>query len=78
MTKPRVAQVPGADRVAVAGGAACPRCAETMQRYKRPEGYKPNGAAFAPVTLWDRCAACNFIQRLEETTLTDHQPEKRK
>jgi hypothetical protein len=55
---------PVTDRVAVPGGAACPRCAAVMQRYKRPEGYKPNAAPFAPVMLWDRCAGCNWITRL--------------
>jgi hypothetical protein len=57
---------PATDRVAVAGGTPCPRCTAPMQRYRRPDGYKPNEAPFAPVTLWDRCAGCNFIQRLEE------------
>jgi hypothetical protein len=61
---------PATDRVAVAGGAICPRCAEPMQRYERPAGYVPNASPFAPVTIWDRCAACNFIQRLEETAET--------
>jgi hypothetical protein len=55
------------DRVAISGGAVCPRCAATMQRYRRPEGYTPNAAPFAPVTLWDRCGACNWVQRLDET-----------
>jgi len=31
------------DRVAVDGGAACPRCGQAMQRFRRPEGYRqPN------------------------------------
>jgi|HubBroStandDraft_6_1064221.scaffolds.fasta_scaffold2852813_1 hypothetical protein len=40
--------------VADPDGAACPRCAAVMQRYKRPEGYKPNAPPFAPMMLWDR------------------------
>jgi len=57
-----------ADRIAVSGGAACPRCAPApMQRFKRPAGFVPNGAPFSYVRLWDRCAACNWIARLEES-----------
>jgi hypothetical protein len=33
-----------------------------MQRYRRPEGYKPNTAPFARVTVWDRCG-CGWIER---------------
>jgi hypothetical protein len=58
---------PATDRIPVAGGAACPRCtAVMMQRYRRPDGFVPNGAPFSYVTLWDKCTACNFIRRLEE------------
>jgi hypothetical protein len=53
--KPRAAQASATDRVEVAGGAACPRCGQPMQRFERPAGYKPNAAPFAFVTLWDRC-----------------------
>jgi hypothetical protein len=38
-----------------------------MQRFKRPAGFVPNGAPFSYVRLWDRCAACNWIARLEES-----------
>jgi hypothetical protein len=67
MTKPSA--IKPIDRVPVDGGAACPRCAAPMQRFCRPEGYVPNAAPFACVRLWDRCGACNFIQRLEEPAL---------
>ena len=38
-----------------------------MQRFRRPEGYTPpNSTPFHLVQVWDRCVACNFIERLEE------------
>jgi hypothetical protein len=67
MAKP-IATEPTTDRVAIPGGAACPRCAAMMmQRYRRPAGYKPaNETPFNLVLLWDRCLSCSWIQRLEE------------
>jgi hypothetical protein len=57
---------PATDRVAIPGGAACPRCAATMQRFRRPKGYKPkNETPFHSVQVWDRCS-CGWIARLEE------------
>jgi hypothetical protein len=67
MTKPPATRKPVADRLAVSGGAACPRCGQGMQRFKRPRGYKPpNETPFHSVRVWDRCG-CGYIQRLEET-----------
>jgi hypothetical protein len=55
------------DRIAAGDGAACPRCGQVMHRFRRPAGYKPlNSTPFHLVLVWDRCAACNFICRLEE------------
>jgi hypothetical protein len=65
MAKPTTTE-PVTDRVAISGGATCPRCAATMQRYTRPPGYTPNTAPFAAVVLWDRCEGCHWIERLEE------------
>jgi hypothetical protein len=59
---------PVTDRIAIPGGAACPRCVGgvMMQRYRRPKGYKPkNETPFLAVQVWDRCS-CGRIQRLEE------------
>jgi hypothetical protein len=56
---------PAIDRIPIAGGATCPRCAEPMQRYRRPDDYVPNAAPFACVRLWDRCG-CGWIERLEQ------------
>jgi hypothetical protein len=65
MAKPTTSD-PATDRVEIAGGGTCPRCREPMQRFERPEGYKPsNVAPFACVQRWDRCG-CGWIQRLEE------------
>jgi hypothetical protein len=63
MTKTRK---PTTDRIPIAGGAPCPRCGQGMQRYERPDGYKPpNDTPFHLVRVWDRCS-CGYIQRLEE------------
>jgi hypothetical protein len=64
--KPTKAATRKPDRVAVTGGAACPRCCAQRQRYRRPKGYKPkNETPFLAVLLFDRCS-CGWIQRLEE------------
>jgi len=64
--KPPAILKPTIDRVPTAGGAACPRCSATMQRNRRPIGYKPpNDTPFHFVRVRDRCS-CGYIQRLEE------------
>jgi hypothetical protein len=63
MKKPSIKPI---DRVAIPGGAVCPRCNSTMQRFCRPDGYTPNAAPFACVRLWDRCLSCSWIGRLEQ------------
>jgi hypothetical protein len=67
MTKAKPIAKP--DRIATPGGAACPRCGQTMIRYKRPADFIPNGSPFSHVTLWDKCdgdGGCGYIQRLKE------------
>jgi hypothetical protein len=60
MTKLPVAK-PATDRVAVPGGAICPRCSTRMQRFRRPKGYKPpNATPFHAVKVGDRCV-CGWI-----------------
>jgi hypothetical protein len=70
---------PVVDRVAIPGGAACPRCAATMIRYKRPAGFVPNGSPFSCVTLWDKCdgdGSCGWIARLEEAAQLNRAPTR--
>jgi hypothetical protein len=63
----KAARKAATDRIAIPGGAACPRCAAMMQRYERPSGCKPpNDTPFHLVQTWDRCLSCSWIQRLDE------------